>query len=317
MPQHKGLRTFDLNLLKTFIAIWDARSLTVAGEQLGLTQPAISHTLKRLREQFDDPLFVRVGNEMVPTEVAVQLYAPLTASLQIVEQALLGQRSFRPAEANRTFHLAMTDVSEYYFLSEILRIVRSQAPNVKIETINLDVTSIHALLKSGKTDIAIGYIPETEDYTMVPLIYDRHVCIVRKDHPFPGDELTVEDFAGLTFVDVSRRVPGYGVIEQHLSDLHLERNVAARLSHLSVLPEMVRNTDLAALFPASVVSRFVSAGDFRVLGLPFDLPQIPISVHTHKRFAADPAIAWLRNAISIAFGGSNAAGGERCPSERN
>ncbi|AQS83860.1 hypothetical protein A0U92_02680 [Acetobacter aceti] len=305
MARHKALRTFDLNLLKIFVAIWDARSLTIAGDQQGLTQPAISHTLRRLREQFDDPLFVRVGNEMVPTDAAKRLYEPLTASLQIVEQALLGQRFFRPADATRTFHVAMTDISEYYFLPEILQIIRSQAPNVKIETTNLDITNIHGLLKSGKTDIAVGYILDTENYTTMPMLHDRHVCIVRKEHLASSGELTIQDFCDLTFVDVSKSVPGYGVMERHLSDLHIERNVAARLSHLSVLPAIVRNTDLAALFPASVVSRLVNAEDFRVLRLPFELPLIPISVHAHKRFATDPAIVWLSKTISNAFTMSN------------
>lgn len=301
--QKNPLRTFDLNLLKVFVAIWDARSLSRAGEQLALTQPAVSHALKRLREQFGgDPLFVRVGNDMVPTETATLLYEPAQTSLQVMEQALLGQREFRPEQANRTFRLAMSDVSEYYFLPDILKKIGEKAPNIRIQTVNLDHSNIDFVLKSGSIDIAIGYVPFSGgDHMVIPLLTDRHVCIVRKGNPFIGTELPLEDFSSLSFVDVSKSVPGYEIIEQHLAQLGIERNVTARLGHLSVLPEIVRQTNLAALYPASVIARLPVAEDFRILRMQFDLPEIHIGIHAHRRFATDPAVAWLCNAISSVF----------------
>jgi DNA-binding transcriptional LysR family regulator len=301
--QEKLLRNFDLNLLKVFLAVWEARSLTLAGEQLGLSQPAISHTLKRLREQFDDPLFVRIGNEMSPTETAVQFYEPMQASMRIVEQILIGQTKFRPEESSRTFRIAMSDITEFYFLPDILQRILDQAPNFKIETVNLDVTTVDAALKSGKIDLAIGYIPyEGDDHLIHPLIRQRHTCIVRRDHPFRGKKLSFDDFSQLVFVDISKAAPGYSVIEQHLSNVQAVRTVATRSTHLSVLPEIVRRTDLAALFPESIVQRVAGARDFRILELPFELPEVPISIHAHKRFGADPAIVWFCEVISMVLG---------------
>lgn len=312
MIREKPLRTFDLNLLKVFIAIWDARSLSLAGDQLALTQPAVSHALKRLREQFGDPLFVRVGNEMIPTETATRLYEPALSSLQIMEQALLGQREFRPERASRTFRLAMSDVSEYYFLPDMLKTIGEHAPNIRIQTVNLDLSNIDFVLKSGAIDLAIGYVPFSgTDQLTIPLLTDHHVCIVRKEHPFPRNQLRLEEFASLSFVDVSKSVPGYAIMEQHLSQLGIERNVTARLGHLSVLPEIVRQTNLAALYPASVIARLPAAEDFRILQMQFALAEVPIGIHAHKRFATDPAVSWLCHTIRRVFKNDSHKGAEK------
>jgi DNA-binding transcriptional LysR family regulator len=133
------------------------------------------------------------------------------------------------------------------------------------------------------------------------LFVDEHVCVVRADHPLRKQKPTKEDLAGLRYVYASTNATGHRMVEQWLEELNLKRDVVLRLPHFVVAPEIVRNTDLAVIFPKSIAQRFNQNKAFRILPLPFSLPPIEIQVHSHAQFSADPGIAWLRDAIYEMF----------------
>jgi DNA-binding transcriptional LysR family regulator len=292
----------DLNLLRVFLAISDLRSLTAAGERLGLTQPAVSHALRRLRTLFDDPLFVRTPTGMVPTDAAVRLHAPLTHAFGIINVAVQQLAKFDPATAHRVFRISMSDMSEFYFLPPLLAMIDSTAPGIRIEVTNFSVESVSAAMRSGEIDLALGYVPGLDAACVSKTLFvDEHVCVVRAGHPLRKRHPTKEDLAGLRYVYASTNATGHRMVEQWLEELNLRRDIVLRLPHFVVAPEIVQNTDLAVIFPKSIAQRFNRTKAFRILPLPFSLPPIEIQVHMHVQFSADPGIAWLRDAICGMF----------------
>ena len=293
------LHKFDLNLMKVFLAIWELQSVTAASERLGLTQPAVSHGLRRLREQFQDPLFTRVGHVMAPTATAAELYKAFDQAMQTIGQSMQQQRQFDPATTARVFRIAMSDVSEFYFLPALLAHLETRAPRARVESVPLSGDTTEAAMRAGQVDLALGFTPElSAECHARPLFDDRFICLVRRDHPFAGESLSARDFSGLTYVDASTQAPGYRLIDQRLQLIGARRTVMSRLVHFTVAPEIVRHTDLATLYPLSAARRVNLDGRFRILSLPFDLPSIPISLSLHQSFLEDRAIRWLADVIA-------------------
>ncbi|MCQ4159880.1 LysR family transcriptional regulator [Roseomonas sp. GC11] len=291
-------RGIDLNLLRVFMAIWDLRSLTAAGDRLGLTQPAVSHALRRLRETFHDPLFVRAGHAMVPTEAAARLREPLDQAFALLHRAVQEHRSFDPARSDRIFRIAMTDASEYFLLPKLLPALKREAPSVRLEITPLSVETVAAAMRSGEVDLAFGYVPGPEEGIDSGAIFsDAFVCMVRAGHPLPDRPVTAEDLSGLQYVYATVNAAGHQVIERVLQALGVRREFILRIAHFTVAPEVVRSTDLAVIFPRSIAERFNSHGDFRLHPLPFTLPPIEVGVHTHASFQGDAGIQWLRRRI--------------------
>jgi DNA-binding transcriptional LysR family regulator len=294
--------TLDLNLLRVFLAIWDLRSLTAAGERLGLTQPAISHALRRLRDRFDDPLFVRAANRMLPTEAAVRLHEPLDQAFGIINRAIQERVAFDPKVTQRVFRVAMSDVSEVYYLPRLMARLVRVAPSVRLDIVPLAVDAVVSAMRAGEVDLAIGYLKNLEsECVSQPLFNDKFVCMVRKGHPIGRSKLTKSSFVNLRYVHAGTNAPGHQMIEQWLAGTGIKRQIAVRLGHFSVAPDIVRDTDLAVIFPESVARQLDSAKAFRLLTLPFEPPPVEIKVHTHPRFGSDMGINWLRDMMVAMF----------------
>jgi DNA-binding transcriptional LysR family regulator len=292
----------DLNLLRVFLAIWDLRSLTAAGERLALTQPAVSHALRRLRTLFEDPLFVRTPHGMVPTDAAIRLYPPLAQAFSIINEAVQQLAKFDAATAQRVFRISMSDMSEFYFLPPLLAKLDRETRGIRIEVTNVPVESVSAAMRAGEIDLALGYVPGLDaGCASQTLFFDEHVCVVRAGHPLRKTKPSREDLAALRYVYASTNATGHRMVEQWLDELNLKREVVLRLPHFVVAPEIVMNTDLAVIFPKSIAQRFNRGKAFRILPLPFTLPPIEIQVHTHTQFAADAGIAWLRETLYAMF----------------
>ncbi|HDR9472096.1 LysR family transcriptional regulator [Burkholderia multivorans] len=292
----------DLNLLRVFLAISELRSLTAAGERLGLTQPAVSHALRRLRNLFDDPLFVRTPAGMAPTDAARQLHGPLTRAFDIIDLAVQQVAHFDPATANRVFRISMSDMSEFYFLPPLLAKLAELAPGVRVEIASAAVEAVGAAMRSGEIDLALGYVPDPgPGCVSEPLFTDEHVCMVRAGHPLRKRTPTQADLASLRYIYASSNATGHRMVETWLDELQVERTIVLRLPHFIVAPEIVQHTDLAIIFPRSVAERFNRGRAFRILPLPFVLPPIEIDLHTHAQFSSDPGIAWLRALIVEMF----------------
>lgn len=295
------LRGFDVNLIRVFLAVWETRNLTATANRLGLTQPAISHALKRLREQFDDPLFVRGAKGMMPTEIAAGLHEPFNSAFQIIGRAIQERNIFTPAVSSRTFRIAMSDLSEIYFLPKLLAWLEEHGPAVKVEILPLN-DNISTLLKIGDVDLAIGYLPQLdEDYSGVELFTDSLICLVRAGHPFADRTLTLEHLAQLRYIDAGIIAPGHPMVDHLLAELSHKRDIVMKVRYFMTAPELIRGTNLAAIFLESLARDLNQENEFHVLQLPIALPRIDVRVHTHRRFSKDAGVAWLLGGIRSLF----------------
>ena len=283
----------DLNLLRVFFAIWDLRSLTAAGERLGLTQPAISHALRRLRERFGDPLFVRVANRMLPTDAAVRLHEPLDQAFELLNRTLQSGVVFDPRATERTFRVAMSDIAEVYLLPRLITELSRISPFVRVHIVPLVPESLVSSMRSGEIDLAIGAISMPDkDLASIEIVNDRYICLVRANHPIAKSRLTRSNFSKLRFIFARTTSTVYQLAEQWLADEAARPQIAVR-GHFTTAPEIVRHTDLAAIFPRMLALDLHRVRDFRLLDLPFELPPMEVKVHSHSRFANDTGIRWM------------------------
>ncbi|WP_460275693.1 LysR family transcriptional regulator [Celeribacter sp. ULVN23_4] len=290
---------FDLNLVRVFIAIWDHRSVTLAAENLKLTQPAVSQSLRRLRDLYSDPLFLRAANMMEPTQKAKDLYRPLRQALETIAATVHSDQAFDPKTSNRRFSLTMSDIAETNLLPKLAAELQDSAPSIQIAINPLDSTSVIGQLRSGQTDLALGHIPDAaaDGIKSTSLWQDSFVCLMSKDHPKAGRPLTLEEMARLRFVDIQDDAPGFAVAKRTLEEFHVKRKVVMTTAHYASIPKIVRETDLVALFPYSPALHANAQGGFYFSALPFSVPQTNVAVHYHVQFQSDPGIQWLHGII--------------------
>lgn len=294
-----NFNTFDLNLVRVFLALWEQRSVTAAASRLNLTQPAVSHALKRLREQFSDPLFTRVGKTMEPTEMARRLHGPFTQCVDVLRETMSTFGSFDPATSERVFTMAMSDISETYVLPQVIGTLMTRAPGVQLTSVQLAADEIEVKLRSGQVDMALGYLPslDHDEFESTFLLEDWFVCLMRRDHPMARRPLTREDLGRMEFIEVAVHATGFQMMRSILQQMGIRRRIRAKIEHFSVLPEIVRRSDLIAIYPASAASRYVEAGTLVVQELPFAAPSIDIHAHYHGSFRSDPGLIWMTDLI--------------------
>jgi DNA-binding transcriptional LysR family regulator len=288
------LRDVDLNLLRLFDAVYRTGNVSRAAEQLGLTQPAASQGLSRLRALIHDPLFVRGAGGVQPTPKAQRLAEPVREALATLERALGETAGFEPAQSRRTFRLHMSDIGEGRFLPELLAALREQAPGVRIETLPVAREQIMGALDAGRIDFAFGFLPMVKETQRAQLLKDRYVVLLRAGHPFLHRRRTgarlLAALAELEFVAVRSHADTLRIVQQ----LQLEDRLRLVTEHFLVLPSIVQATDLAAIMPRNIALGF--AGTVTVEPA-FPQRDFQVALHWSRRFEADPGNRWLRELV--------------------
>lgn len=297
--RNMNITELDLNLLRVFDAIVTEGSVTVAGERIGLSQPAMSNALSRLRQLFGDPLFVRTPRGMRPTPFAQQLARPVRDALRLIQTALQQHAGFEPGTSNNTFRFYMSDIGEMVFLPGLLERIKRDAPAVKIDVVRIPIKDVHTALEAGELDLAVGFLPGlTTGMRQQPLFREHYVCMLRADHPAIGAKMSARQFREAAHVLVSYAGTGHQVIEETFSEEGLTERIAVRVPHFLVVPMILARTDLIVTVPSRVAAVFVQLGNFKVLALPVGMPSFEVRLHWHERFHQDPANRWLREVMA-------------------
>jgi DNA-binding transcriptional LysR family regulator len=293
-----NLSRIDLNLLVAFDALLSEQSVTRAAQRLGLSQPAMSSALGRLRLLLDDAVLIRTPNRMVPTARAMELVGPVRQILQQIESAFVTPAPFEPSTSTRRFRVATNDYVELVLLPPLLRELSRSAPGVALDVVQLGPDYPEEMLQTGKLDLAIGFAHSVpaELHSQI-LIKDRFICAVRADHPAVGRRLTVRQYAELPHVMVSQRGGITGIVDQALAMHGLERRVAATVPHFLAAPHVVAHSDHIVTLAERVARSFAGFLPLRLIKPPLVLPGFRIAMAWHARAEHDPAQKWLRETL--------------------
>ncbi len=297
-----NVQALDLNLLRVLDAVLREGGVTAAAARLGLTQPAVSNALARLRRVFGDPLFVRSAAGMDATPFARDLAEPVRQALALLESALAHGPGFDPGTSMRAFRFYMSDLGQVEFLPPLVERVQRKAPGVRLEAVAADLEHIAAALGSGALDLAVGFLPALgPPVERRALFRDPYVCLMRSGHPAAEGRFTRKKFLEASHVLVTYRGGGHRVIEEALERAGAARRIALRVPHFTVVPMVLERTDLVLTLPARVARVYERGGGFKSVAPPVAMPAAEVAVHWHERFAGDPGNRWLREQIIELF----------------
>ncbi|MBF0613211.1 MAG: LysR family transcriptional regulator [Magnetococcales bacterium] len=289
---------FDLNLLVAFDTLMTERGVTRAGRILGITQAAMSNTLRRLRETFDDPLFVKVGHRMEPTARAMELAEPIRTSLDHVRMAL-NQERFIPAQASNLFRIGMVDYAGAILLPALLNHFSVIAPHITLQVVDIGGEDEVNFLETGVVDLVLSRFQWVPPKVNLHRLFQwEYVCLYRKEHPKMQQGLTLDAFLECQHIHYYPRGMETTVVDEALSLMDRSRHVVARLDTLALIPPMLAQSNLLAVMPEGTAKYFSTA--FPALTyqrLPFRTPLLRLALAWHPRTDKSPANIWLREQV--------------------
>jgi DNA-binding transcriptional LysR family regulator len=295
----------DLNLLRVLLAIYETGNVTLAAQQLKMSQPATSAALARLRRSFDDPLFVRRDLRMEPTSLVQSIIQKTREVLDVIDRDILASATFRPLTYTGEFSFCLTEIGEVVLLPALYEHLKQVAPGARLKSISLAPRELDNALREGKVDLAIGYFPDLAGGDMYQQRLFSHdlACIVRKDHKIRGERMSLKQFCGaehLLVRDGSRSLEMY---ERHIASRGVQRRIAMQTSHYMSVPALVERSDFVVVLPRTIAQLFAAEGKVRVVTPPADIPRYDLKQYWHRRFNNDPRGKWLRSAVQELFDG--------------
>lgn len=300
-----NFRQLDLNLLRVLAAIHRTGSVTLAGKALSLSQPATSNALARLRDFFEDELFVRAPSGLTPTRLCEQLAPAVRAQLLALETLVTGQEDFDPAHSDMHWRLSLSDLGEMLFLPELAGALRSQAPGARLSNVSVAATGVAAALEAREIDLAIGILqPKHRGIRTELLFREQYVAMAspqwRPASGRSGRTLTPRQLAEASFVVASPTATFHGSVEQMLVRMKLEDRIVLRARHFGALPELALTSDLLSIVPEMYARKLRQRHDFRVLGLPGS-PAYEVRLVWHGSTEKHPAHQWMRALVQKLF----------------
>ncbi|MGZ5785255.1 MAG: LysR family transcriptional regulator [Ramlibacter sp.] len=296
------LEEIDLNLLLVFKQLLAERSVSRAAEALGLSQPAVSNALARLRKLLGDELFLRTPAGMEPTPFAEQMAESVTYGLGMIHSALNQRSSFEPATSTHSFVIGMTDIGEIYFLPKLMERLRRDAPGVSVSTVRNNATNLRDDMEASKVDLAIGLLPQLKaGFFQRRLFRQRYVCMFRKGHRLDKRKVSLAEFSAAEHLLVVSEGTGHGKVDEVLKRGGVERRVSLTVPHFVAVGHILQATDLVATVPERLAQRMVEPFGLTYVTHPASLPEVAINVFWHAKFHKAPANQWLRTVVFDLF----------------
>ena len=297
-PSNVDISRIDLNLLRLCTTLLETRNVTLAAERLGVTQPTLSYGLAKLRKRFNDRLFLRGPQGMLPTPLGEQLAREFAQALGQIDRAVESAQHFEPSDTHRRFRVAMSDIGGLYFVPPLLMQLQQEAPFAELEVKQVTLDQVVDGLASGAIDAAVGNLPIAAGHTRSALLFrERYVCLVgTKHHPRRGP-MTLKRFLASRHVLVASPFSGHQLVEEALRAHGVSRRIAVTIPHFTVLPGLVAQSDLLVTLPSRVARVFESFGGLASVELPVELPDFEVKVHWHTRHENSPPVRWFRDQI--------------------
>jgi len=291
------LSDLNLNLLLALEALLGELNVTRAAARLGVSQPAMSRSLQKLREYLGDELLVRSGRGMVRTPRAERIFHSLHHGLQALRRSLAHESQFIPAQSSRNFRIATRDVIGVHIVPQLMVRMRAQAPGISLQVVFVE-NDLPAQLDSGALDLIVGVasfdVPGMKRRT---LFRDSWVCLVRKDNPVVANGLGLEQYIALPHALCSPKGEGVGVVDEALAKLGHSRQIAFRTLYFIGAALAVAQTDMILTMPRRAGQHLATILDLLALDPPVELPHLDIVAVWHERMDDDPAHRWFREQL--------------------
>jgi len=295
-----NITTKDLNLLNIFVVLLEELNLSKAGKRLGLSQPAVSHALSRLRNDFDEVLFSRASKGMVPTNRALEL-EPIVRRLLSDAQKIYINESFNPLSASGSVVIAGTDYIDFLLLPYLMAKIATTAPHIQIITKTVMTKNPRVLLERGEADIAMaGFFPSlTGELYKTKLFDESFVGMARKGHPiFAAKAVSIEQYCNYQHILITPHGTMEGVVDEALADLGCRRNLSVGVANFQTPGRIVQNSDLILTGPKRLINAFEEDLGVRSFKLPFQVEGFTVNQIWHERTHLDPLHQWVREQIS-------------------
>jgi DNA-binding transcriptional LysR family regulator len=296
-----NLNAVDLNLLVAFDALVTERSVSRAAANLGVTQPAVSHALKRLRYLFKDELLARGPHGMQPTGRALSLHPAVRSVLADIHSIVSTGQAFEPANTSRTFRLSMSDAMSVEVLPAIARRIRREAPNIDLAISTSGPQESCRRISDDEIDLAIGVFPHVPKELLSRELYrDTLICVAdKRNKRLKNGRMEYRAYLESPHVTVARNRDTGIQVDEILDAMAVPRRIAVTVPHYLGVPSLIRGTDLVAHTRKRLLSVFRMSSDLVVfpVPLPMKVPELEFIQIWHKRYEADPGHRWLRDLV--------------------
>ena len=285
----------DCKLLSVFFYVYKFKSVSLAAEQLAMSQPTVSNILNKIRQHYNDPLFLRIGNVMVPTELSKQLFPLVSEALNKVEVINNFTIDFDQAVSHQQFTLAMTDVSHLVLLPKISQYLKKHASHIRLNVRPITSETGYQMA-NGEIDLALGFLPHLENgFYQQKLFEQYYVVIAAKDHPrLTGDSISTEQYLSESHIDIDAGM-GHYHIENELQKLELERDILMRLPSYLGVGLVVQDTDAIATVPYYLSEVLLSRGNLKIFDAPIAFPTYAVKQYWHMSCHHKASHQWLRH----------------------
>ena len=288
----------DLNLLIVFDAVMREKHVTRAAKRIGMTQPAVSNALNRLRYIAKDDLFVRSSAGVVPTARAIELGPPIRQAINLVENAF-DPTSFDPKNSSEEFDIAISNYTASILFPKLAEILEKEAPHINIRSKQLGDVDLLKELEAANIDFIIAgqQLQETENFISHHLYDEDFVCVMRKNHPFAKKkQLTVKEFSPSKHLMVATTGKAFGFVDYLLETKGLKRRVAMTVNQFLVAPSIIRRSNMILTVSKRVAEKF-KLDRVKIFPLPLSTKPLRLKLIWHKRADTNPGNIWLRNKI--------------------
>ncbi len=292
---------YSLKDLRALDALLRHRHVSQAAGRMGMSQPAMSMTLKRMRQTFGDPLLIRQGNALAMTEAASALHPRIQRLIREMEALASDATGFNPARTRRSFTMILTDYIDAILVPTLYQRLAEVAPQIDLRIIGPDPFRFAHVFGEGRVDLTISYFPGAPGELMSRRMFvDRMVCLVRRDHPVLGRPLTPESFCRLEHVAIepAEATMYRAVLDNALSDLGLSRRIAISKPDFMGIPFLLEHSDLVATMPERLARLFADKFALAIFAPPLALPALDVQMMWHKSTQESAAHIWLRDVVA-------------------
>jgi len=287
----------DLNLFLVLKTVYQEGSITAAANKLHLTQPAVSHALGRLRDKFDDALFIRHGRKMIPSSFCQKIMPSVDKALEMLDSTLMPNADFDISQHHRTIKLGLRDILESIFFPVLVPDLLNNTPNIRVNSRQVSRVEMESALEQQELDIVIDVLTPTNENIEHELICNESFSLIcRQGHPIL-ENLTLENYIDAKHVVVSLKDSTVNLVDMALAKYGVSRNVALRCEHYFAATSVIQHCDMLLTMPNAYARLLQEKMPVKVTPLPFDVPVLPVHMYWHKNAEQDPVNGWMRDKL--------------------